>query len=117
MIILKNDTQWYSYHYINSTGHTPRLVMEITVEKEDIITDWQKRKESLLDSDGKPKGQSQQSKILNKMFDELFPVNKVVEEQLRHERSIAYEFLKLAEMELMVNEDNIELQKKVLEPV
>ena len=83
VIILKNDTQWYSYHYINSTGHTPRLVMEITVEKEDIITDWQKRKASLLDSDGKPKGQSQQSKILNKMFDELFPVNKVVEEQLR----------------------------------
>ena len=83
VIILKNDTQWYSYHYINSTGHTPRLVMEITIDKKDISTDWQKRKASLHDSNGKPKGKSQESKVFNKIFDELFPVNKVVEEQLR----------------------------------
>tara|TARA_X000001382_G_scaffold81129_1_gene57161 strand:+ start:151 stop:1827 length:1677 start_codon:yes stop_codon:yes gene_type:complete len=83
VIILKDGNQWYSYHYILSNGHTPRLVMEITIDKKDISTDWQKRRALLHNSVGKPIGKSQATKVFNKMFDELFPVNKVVEEQLR----------------------------------
>ena len=56
-----------------------------------------------------------ESKTIEERIQANFELGKVLEEQLRHERSIANEFLKLAEMELMVNEDNIELQKKVLD--
>ena len=44
-----------------------------------------------------------------------FELGKILEEQLRHERNIAAEFLQLAEMELSVNKDNIELQKAVMD--
>jgi hypothetical protein len=44
-----------------------------------------------------------------------YELGKVLEEQLRHERNIAAEFLQLAEMELSVNKDNIELQKAVMD--
>ena len=56
-----------------------------------------------------------EARTIDERIQANFELGKVLEEQLRHERSIANEFLKLAEMELMVNEDNIELQKKVLD--
>jgi hypothetical protein len=56
-----------------------------------------------------------EARTIDERIQANFELGKVLEEQLRHERSIANEFLKLAEMELMVNENNIELQKKVLD--
>ena len=56
-----------------------------------------------------------EARTIDERIQANFELGKVLEEQLRHERSIAMESLKLAEMELMVNEDNIELQKKVLD--
>ena len=56
-----------------------------------------------------------EARTIDERIQANFELGKVLEEQLRHERSIANEFLKLAEMELMVNEDNIELQQKVLD--
>lgn len=44
-----------------------------------------------------------------------YELGKVLEEQLRHERSIAEQSLSLAEMELSVNKDNIDLQVAVIE--
>ena len=44
-----------------------------------------------------------------------FELGKILEEQLRHERNIAAEFLQLAEMELSINKDNMELQKTVID--
>jgi hypothetical protein len=44
-----------------------------------------------------------------------FELGKVLEEQLIHERSIAEQSLSLAEMELSVNKDNIELQTAVID--
>ena len=56
-----------------------------------------------------------ESKTIEERIQANFELGKVLEEQLRHERSIAMESLKLAEMELMVNEDNIELQVALTE--
>jgi hypothetical protein len=42
-------------------------------------------------------------------------LGKVLEEQLEHERSIAMESLRLAEIELAINKDNIELQVALTE--
>ena len=44
-----------------------------------------------------------------------YELGKVLEEQLRHERSIAEQSLSLAEMELSVNKDNIDLQVAVID--
>ena len=56
-----------------------------------------------------------EARTIDERIQANFELGKVLEEQLRHERSIANEFLKLAEMELMVNEDNIELQVALTE--
>ena len=56
-----------------------------------------------------------ESKTIEERIQANFELGKVLEEQLRHERSIAMESLKLAEMELMVNEDNIDLQVALTE--
>tara|TARA_R110001583_G_scaffold51125_2_gene159398 strand:- start:6230 stop:8818 length:2589 start_codon:yes stop_codon:yes gene_type:complete len=44
-----------------------------------------------------------------------FELGKVLEEQLRHERSIAEQSLSLAEMELSINKDNLDLQVLVID--
>jgi len=56
-----------------------------------------------------------EARTIDERIQANYELGKVLEEQLRHERNIAEEFLQLAEMELSVNKDNIELQKAVID--
>ena len=52
---------------------------------------------------------------IQERIDANFELGKVLEEQLQHERGIAMESLKLAEMELARNKDNVDMQVALIE--
>jgi hypothetical protein len=52
---------------------------------------------------------------IQERIDANYELGKVLAEQLQHERSVAFESLKLAEIELAINKDNIDLQVALTE--
>ena len=56
-----------------------------------------------------------ESLTIQERIDANFELGKVLAEQLQHERSVAFESLKLAEIELAINKDNIDLQVALTE--
>jgi hypothetical protein len=79
----ENSGFWYHIRTANLSGRTVRGVIKIFVNKDDIVTDVSKNIAFLKKADGTISTKDTEHKKLFKLYDQLFPSNKVVEDDLR----------------------------------